>query len=219
MSHERRGRVRNAAALLLPLLLVSCTEKQRTINARGEFTITRATGTAHLELDGRLYDNAINRAGLDQAWSVITRGTSPYDALAITLTTVGTGDGDPVPLLAGLVLAVPTPLRSGARYPIGYAFPPPAEPMPMYWSRWGGYDLRLEGTAEIALRSFDYHTVGMRVENEFIATGASGLIEVVDRDDDRVTLRLSLNATDATSGLVILEGELDLWTESYRPPT
>lgn len=219
MATGRHERVARGTVVLIALLFVQCSKEQLTIDVRGDFTIDRETGeTAALLMEGRLYDEHVDRQSFNDAWAVVTRGAAPYEAIALTLTSVGSGDGDPVPLLAGLVIAIPTPLRSGASHAIGSAFPPPTDLMPLYWSIWGRRDLAAPATAEIALRTFDYHTVGMTIENEFIATAATGSIQVLRARDDYVDLRLDLTATNAAGDEVHLSGDVSIRAERYRPP-
>ncbi|HEX6306979.1 MAG TPA: hypothetical protein VFZ69_02260 [Longimicrobiales bacterium] len=218
MARGRPGRVARGTVVLLALLFIQCSKEQLTIDVRGDFTIGRETGeTAALLMEGRLYDEQTDRQSFNDAWAVVTRGAAPYEAIALTLTSVS-DSGDPVPLLAGLVIAIPTPLRTGASYTIGAAFPPPPDLMPMYWSIWGRRDLAAPATAEIALRTFDYHTVGMTIENEFIATAAAGSIQVLRARDDYVDLRLDLTATNAAGADVHLSGDVSIRAERYRPP-
>lgn len=214
-----RGMRTATAVLMLGLGAAGCAEEQLTINVRGDFTIVREDGsTEPLLMEGRLYEERIGRRAFNEAWAVVTRGAAPYDALALSLSSVGSGDGDPVPLLAGLVIALPVPLRRGDEYPIGGAFPPPTSDMPMYWNEWGRRDLGEPGVGEVALRTFDYHTVGMIIENDFVATDAEGTIEVIERRDDWIELRVDIVGTDGAGQTVRLEGVLDIRAERFTPP-
>lgn len=210
---------RPCVVLLLPLLLVRCTAEQLSINTRGDFTFVRESGAAVTGLmEGRVYEEMMGEREFGDAWDVVTSAASPYDALAVTMSLVGDGSGDPVQFSAALVIALPAPIRRNAHYTIGSAFPPPVDAMPLYWNRWGRHDLRQEGVAEIALRTFDYRTVGMTIENDFVATDASGFIEVISRGAEIIELRLDLTATNADGARVRLYGDLRITPERYTPP-
>jgi hypothetical protein len=215
----RRRRSHAAAALLaaVALLATGCGREERTLSVMGSATVAReGLAGETVRLEGRISDTQLGPEFSD-AWAAVTRGATPYPALMLTVTDAWDGAADRSDLVMGLVLAVPTPLRPGAVYPIGGAFAPPSG-MPMYWRAWGRRDVAVPGVAEVALRTFDYRRVGMRVENDFVAAAASGAVQVVSAGREQVVLRIDIVATDAAGRRVVLQGELDIRPERYTPP-
>ena len=129
-------------------------------------------------------------------------------------------DDEGVALLAGMVLALPTPLRAGRSYAITSTHEPPGgfDDLPMYWSVWGARMLREDDDAELALRLFDYHTQGMQIENDFVATAVTGSITIPARYDEVLEMTLDLTATDDAGEQVRLHGDLSVRGERYTPP-
>jgi hypothetical protein len=205
--------------LLVLLAAAGCTREERTITAHSRAVTVDRPGAAPdvVVMEGRIWDTAMAPDAFDAAWGVVTRRAAPYDAFMITLERVREGIPGESDLLVGLVLAVPLPLVAGVQYPIGHAFAPPSD-MPLYWRFWGRRDLQTRGTAEVSLRMFDYRAVGMRIENEFIATAATGTIRVVTSNREQVVLRLDLTATNAAGERALLSGDIDIRAERYRPP-
>ncbi|CAN5871410.1 hypothetical protein BH23GEM9_BH23GEM9_28740 [soil metagenome] len=169
-----------------------------------------------LGLEGRLYQDEIERSRFDAAWTAVVRGTPSIEALALT-TSGGEPDENGVTVLAGLAIVIPTPLTVGAVYPISRTIVPPSG-MPLYWRIWGPRELVTPGQAEISLRVFDYHSIGMRVENEHIAQAAAGTVRVLKREGDEMTLRIDVTTTDAAGKQVMLRGDFTVNPERYTPP-
>lgn len=210
---------RRVLLLSLALLFAACGgEEQRSLNFRAALTVLRDGGEIPLAMEGRLYEGLVSGPAFEDAWDVFTRGTAPYEGIAVTLGSTSTPGEEGSPLTAGLVLVLPTPLREGTRYAIGGAVPPPTSELPMYWSTWGQRALGDPDQAKVALRIFDYRAVGMRIENDFAATGATGTIEVVNRSKDYLELRLDVTATDAAGQTIRLRGDMSVAAERYTPP-
>jgi hypothetical protein len=67
--------------------------------------------------------------------------------------------------------------------------------------------------------SFDYHAVGMIVENDFVAESAVGTVEIVERyRGDHVVLRADIMLTAADGRTVRLRGDIRVSAERYTPP-
>jgi hypothetical protein len=211
------GRIMVGAALVL--VLAGCGREERTLVTTGVLTEERGASTAVMGLEGRLFEGDFREAEFRQMWNAVTSAAAPFDAMALTLSG-GTAGESGVSRLAGMVLVTPLPLARGARYEVGRALPPPARTgMPMYWSSWGRRDLQTPGQAEIAYRSFDYHAVGMIVENDFVAESAAGTVEVVERHrGDQVVLRADITMTAADGRTVRLRGDIRVVAERYTPP-
>jgi hypothetical protein len=209
------------AALVLPLVLAQCGREERSLITHGEFTAERSMAAdAALQLEARVFDVEMPAADFDPMWRVVTRGSSAVPAIAVTLQGGGEPDASGMAVLAAMVLVLPTPLGNGAVWPIGRVYAPASEvEMPMYWHDWGPRELSGPGEAGIVLRIFDYHSVGMRVENDFIARTATGTVRVLGRGDDAVQLRLDITATNEDDATVRLHGDFQLRAERYTPPS
>lgn len=199
-------------------LLAACGgREERSLNAYGTLTLERGTAQVDVLMQGRIHDVHFPQGQFDDAWAAVTRGAAPWDALMITaINTVLEPRGE-TDLTVALILAAPLPLVRGASYDIGAAFAPPAG-MPLYWNAWGRRELARDGVGEVALRVFDYRPVGMEILNDFVATAATGTIEVTTATRDQVILRLDISATNAGGETVRLYGDLDLRGERYTPP-
>jgi hypothetical protein len=209
--------------LLLPLLFVGCgPEEQRTVNVRGRFQVEREQGRPDLvELEGRAYEPRVPADAFSFVWDAVAGRGAAGGSSGVMLTLAGGSepDGAGVIVLTGMVLVLPLPLHAGANYAVTATFPPPGgAAMPMYWVAWGPRPLARAGEAAVALRTFDYRTIGMRVENEFVATGVTGSVQVLRRYRDHVELRLDIVATDAAGGRLRLHGDFSASNERYTPP-
>ncbi len=116
---------------------------------------------------------------------------------------------------ARMILVLPTPLREGARYPVGRAFPVPIGPHNPDVFRtpyWGRRALRAPGEAELAL--FFGHTRFVAPDPfaqevpEFVAASATGSVEVLDDGGNDLRLRLDLVAADSAGRPLRLGGEV-----------
>lgn len=229
------GRLPRRAAAALALLLAAAAggcvfcgaTEERTVGAMSDRTLTlsREPGgaTEEIAMEGRAgVREAGGGAAFEGLWDAVARGAPAPGGQGIALTLASTRmPGDTSTLLAAMVLVVPTPLAKGARYPIRGALPPPgATEMPMYWSVWGPRPLAAPGVGQAALRVFHYQSAGMVVRDDFVATGAEGSIEVVERwgHSDALLLRLDLLATDGTGRSVRLRGDVRVTAERYTPP-
>jgi hypothetical protein len=205
------------AALALSVFS-ACTREQRTLTVEGALVVTRQSGgeTQIFELLQRLYDTQLSPTDFERAWDAAFGG----DAIGTGLALSASGGGQPaagvVPLL-GLELVLPTPLSRGEVIPVSGTFPAP-QTMPLYWTEFGPHDLAVQGSAAIALRLFDYRSVGLVVEREFIATSASGTIEVVSIGDEHLELQLDITARNAAGEIVRITGPVSVRGERYRPP-
>jgi hypothetical protein len=190
------------------------------LNAHGTFVAERPFATAAtMDLEGRWFDTQTSPAQFEPAWDAVTKGNTSADAVAFTLSGGTPADAQGVTVLTALVLVLPTPLQVGRRYAVGAAIAPPSETdMPMYWSVWGPRSTTRADQADVALRVFDYHTIGMRVENDFIARIATGTVDVVRRVDNSLELRVDITATDAAGRVLRLHGDVDVRAERYTPP-
>jgi hypothetical protein len=213
------ARTLTLAVLGSAVFLAGCTREERTINVYGGLSLERdGAAPTPIRLEGRLMDTLLPAAEFEAAWSAVTRQTAPFEALALSLHGGSDADAAGVAVTAGLVLLLPTPLRTGNSFAVGRALQPPGSGMPMYWNTWGGRPLAAAGVAEIALRVFDYHTIGMRVERDFVAVSAAGTITVLDRGRDWVDVRLDITATSADGSSVRIHGDIALRAERYTPP-
>jgi hypothetical protein len=207
-------------ALLAVFLCAACGEEEKSLVTHGTFTVERPFATAAIvEAEGRWFDSNASAAQFEPAWNEITRGSSSAQAIALTLSGGTDPNAQGMTVLTALAVVVPTPLRAGQRYTIGSAIAPPSETdMPMYWQVWGARAVTRTGEADVALRVFDYQTVGMRVENDFIARVATGTIDVLRRGEDLVELRVDVTAHDATGRMLRLHGNFEVRAERYTPP-
>jgi hypothetical protein len=209
-------------ALAALLLAPGCGREERTVNVRGSFHVERDAGRPDVVgLEGRAYHPRISEESFRFTWDAVNGRGSAGGTVGVMLTLSGGGSADAagVAVLTGMMLAVPLPLTAGATYPVTGTFPPPgAAYMPMYWEGWGERRLVRAGEGEVALRVFDYHTIGMRVENEFIATAVNGTVQVTARYGDQVELRLDITASDAAGRQLRLHGDFTASNERYTPP-
>jgi hypothetical protein len=212
----------NRSALLVPALLLlvgACGREQRTIDVRGSFDVQRQLGgAAVLALEGRLYQDDLPSSDFDAMWSIVTRGTQAASGVTVTLSGGSERDASGRSVLAGVILVMPTPLSTGATYPIQHALAVPAQGMPMYWSFWGPVHMLVPGRADVGVRIFDYHASGMVVENDHVAVAATGTIEVLRRLGQQVELRLDVTTTDAAGRQATLRGDFTISPERYTPP-
>jgi hypothetical protein len=207
---------------LAALLATGCGREERTVNVRGSFQLDREAGRPDVVgLEGRAYHPRIPEESFRFTWDAVNgrSGAGSTSGVMLTLTGGSQPDAAGVAVLTGLMLAVPLPLAVGASYPVFGTFPPPGPAyMPMDWEGWGERRLNRAGEGEVALRVFDYHTIGMRVENEFIATAVTGTVQVTARSRDHVELRLDITATDAAGRQLRLQGDFTAGNERYTPP-
>jgi hypothetical protein len=207
---------------LAALLLAGCGREERTVNVHGSFHLERDAGRPDVVgLEGRAHTPRISEESFRFTWDAVNGRGGGGGTVGVMLTLSGGGSADAagVAVLTGMVLAVPLPLSAGASYPVTGTFPPPgAGYMPMDWAGWGERRLARAAEGEVALRVFDYHTIGMRVENEFIATAVSGTVQVTARRSDQVELRLDITATDAAGRQLRLHGDFTATNERYTPP-
>lgn len=208
-----------ALAALLPAL--GCGREERTVNVRGSFQLERDAGRPDVVgLEGRAYQPRIPEESFRFTWDAVN-GRGGGDTFGVMLTLAGGSDTNDagVAVLTGMMLVVPLPLVAGASYAVTGTFPPPGSNyMPMAWEGWGERRLVRAGEGEVSLRIFDYHTIGMRVENEFIATAVTGTVEVTARYSDQAELRLDITATNAEGRQVRLHGDFTASNERYTPP-
>jgi hypothetical protein len=179
-----------------------CGPDRRSVLTEAEsgFTVTRGARTAEpTTLNSSVQDQQLGTGQFQSLWDVFARGRQPYPAVAITATG---GSGSQ---MVGLVLALPTPVRSGQHLAVGAAFPPPDEPYVMYWSTCGSHPLRTAGQAEIGLRVSDFSPTGGPT-NTFVATTATGTIDVAEVDGHTFRLQLDVVAGDAAGETVRLRG-------------
>lgn len=179
-----------------------CGPDERSVLTSAEqgFTVSRGAGPAEpTTLNGSIFDRQLGPQRFQALWDVFAAGGQPYAGVAITATGGSAGQ------MVGLVVALPTPVRSGGHVTVAGAFAPPAEPYVMYWSEWGPHALRTAGQAEIALRVSDFSPTG-GVTNVFVATSATGTIDVTAVEDHAFRLQLDVVATDGTGQTVRLQG-------------
>ena len=203
------------------LLIVGCRKEERAIVTWAELEIVRGDGPAEpVHLEGRLHEVETGADVFGRIWDAVVDGEQPFEALALTLSGGGESDADGIALLAGMVIVLPTPLRSGASWAVTSTRAPPqgSPDMPIYWSVWGGRALRQAGEAELALRLFDYHTADMLKENDFVATGVTGTVVVTARYDELLELSVDLTATSDDGLVARITGDMRLSAESYTPP-
>lgn len=215
-----------ALPLALALLPGACSalcgaEEERTVVVQSDrsVTVTRGPGGAGqpMALEGTSHAGAGQQA-FEDTWAAVTRGASLGGGVAITASTVRM-PSDTSTLLVAVALVLPTPLREGARYSVGGTFAPPsATDMPMYWSVWGSRPLPGANQAAVSLRSFNYLSVGMQTLNNFIATGATGTVEVTDRFDEGFSLLVDITTTDGSGRTVRIQGPLRVEGQRYTPP-
>ena len=207
-------------ALLALLVCAACGEEEKSLVTHGTFTVERPFATAAtVEVEGRWFDSNASSSQFEPAWEAVTRGSSSAEAIALTLSGGTAANAQGMTVLTAFVVVLPTPLRAGQRYTIGTAIAPPSETdMPMYWHVWGPRAVTRAGEADVALRVFDYQTIGMRVENDFIARVATGTIEVLRRGEDLVELRVDVTAHDAAGRMLRLHGDFEVRAERYTPP-
>jgi hypothetical protein len=211
-----------SAVVVLPLLLAQCGREELTVNVWGTFDVVREVGRNDvLHVEGRAYEPRVSHDDFKAVWDAVSRTGSGDGTRGVALTLAGGSDTDPagVSVLTGMVLVIPLPLARNASYPVTRTNPPPsATDMPMYWERWGEHALAQPGEAEIALRVFDYHTIGMQTHNDFIATGVTGTVRVLSRQGEHVEFRLDITATDAAGSQLVLRGDFSAAAERYTPP-
>jgi hypothetical protein len=209
-------------ALAALLLTAGCGREERTVHVRGSFQLERDVGRPDVVgLEGRAYHPRIPEEAFRFTWDAVNGLGGAGGTVSVMLTLSGGSEQDAagVAVLTGLMLAVPLPLTAGASYPVTGTFPPPGSAyMPMDWEGWGERRLDRAGEGEVALRVFDYHTIGIRVENEFIATAVTGTVQVTGRYRDHVDLRLDITATDAAGRQLRLHGDFAATNERYTPP-
>jgi hypothetical protein len=208
--------------LAVLLLSAGCGREELTVNVRGSFQLDREVGRPDVVgLEGRAYHPRIREESFRFTWDAVKGRGGAGGTVGVMLTLSGGGSPDAagVNVLTGMMLAVPLPLTAGASYPVTGTFPPPGSAyMPMDWEGWGERQLDRPGEGLVALRVFDYHTIGMRVENEFIATAVTGTVQVTARYRDHVDLRLDITATDAAGRQLRLHGDFSATNERYTPP-
>ena len=195
-------------------------EEERTVATWAELQVVRGDGPPEpVHLEARWPEAYAARTDFERVWQVVAAGGAPVEAVAVTLTGGGEADAAGVALLVGMVLVVPTPIRPGESWSVtGTRVPPGEALMPIDWSVWGGRSPERAGEAEIALRMFDYHTLDMAQENQFVATGVTGTLSVLARHDEVVELELDLDVADGSGGVASLSGTLRIWGERYTPP-
>jgi hypothetical protein len=112
--------------LLAVVLASGCGREQRSINVTGSASLIRGNGAAEsVRLEGRVYDVEMPADAFADAWAVVSREAAPYPAMMLTVGSAWDVVAERTDLVAGLILAVPTPLRAGAVYAIDHTFPPP----------------------------------------------------------------------------------------------
>lgn len=188
-------------AVLAALILSACCagEQQERIHLYARDAYVEVDG-ARLPFEPDVFLQPAD-AGLQrfrEVQNIVARGGEDYEALLV---------GAPVTPGGSFAIALPTPLRSGAVYRVGRAFPPP-EGADVPGGLWAGRDLAGPGEAEVALRS-----------GGFTATRATGTVEVTVSSGGTVDLRLDLAGTDASGRTMRLHAEvLRLAYESFTPP-
>ena len=211
-----------SVVVVLPLLLAQCGREELTVNVWGTFDVDREVGRNDvLHVEGRAYEPRISHDDFKAVWDAVSRTGSGDGTRGIALTLAGGSSSDVagVTVLTGMVVVVPLPLARNASYPVTRTIPPPsATDMPMYWESWGDRALARPGEAEIALRVFDYHSIGMHTQNDFIATAVTGTVSVLNRQGNHVELRLDITATDTAGSQLVLRGDFSATTERYTPP-
>ncbi|HEX7239273.1 MAG TPA: hypothetical protein VF263_03325 [Longimicrobiaceae bacterium] len=150
----------------------------------------------------------------DDVWNAVAGGASFVEGQGVALTFHGIVPGRDR-TTARMILVLPTPLRKGARYPVGRTFPVPIGPRnpDVYRSPyWGRRALRRAGEAEIAM--FFGHTRFVAPDPfaqevpEFVAASATGSVEVVEDRGNDLRLRLDLVAADSAGRPLRLGGDL-----------
>lgn len=209
-----------ASALVLLAAWGCAGEEERTVVTWAELRVVRGDGPPEpVHLEARWPEAYAARTEFERVWQVVAAGGAPVEAVAVTLTGGGEADAAGVALLVGVVLVVPAPIRAGESWSVtGTRAPPDGELMPMDWSVWGGRTPQRTGEAEIALRMFDYHTLDMARENQFVATEVSGTLTVLARYDEVVELEIDVEVVDVSGQVASISGTLRLWGERYTPP-
>lgn len=195
-------------------------EEERTVVSWAELQVVRGDGPPEpVHLEARWPEAYASAADFERVWQVVAEGGAPVEAVAVTLTGGGEADAAGVALLLGMVLVVPAPIRSGGSWSVtGTEVPPGGDLMPMDWSVWGVRTPQRAGEAGVALRMFDYHTLDMARENQFVATGVTGTLSVLARYDEEVELEIDLDVVDVSGRVATISGTLRLWGERYTPP-
>lgn len=209
-----------ASAVLLFALGTCGGEEERTVVTWAELQVVRDDGPAEpVRLEARWPEAYAPGTEFERVWEVVAADGAPVEAVAVTLTGGGEADAEGVTLLVGMVLVVPAPIRSGESWSVtGTRVPPGGALMPMDWSVWGGRAPQRTGEAEIALQMFDYHTLDMARENQFVATQVTGTLAALARYDEVVELEIDVDVVDASGQVASISGTLRLWGERYTPP-
>lgn len=224
----------NAAACLAVLALAGCGHplfdcgETRSVPSEATLAVTAVPGAAPppgdslgrlpaaLGLGFELYDFNMERLPgvFGDVVGVVARGESLGSGQGLSLMWVGGVRGRDA-TTARLVLVLPTPLRAGARYPIGGTVPAPVglhNPDVYGYTQYGRRALRTPGRAEAGL--FWGHTRFVPPDPfavefpEFAARSTSGSVEVVSDRGSELRLRLDMVAADSAGRPLRFQGDV-----------
>jgi hypothetical protein len=194
-----------------------CTREERTLAVQGSLIATRAGhDTQILEVGSRLPDAQLSAQAFEDAWNAALHGNDIGTGVALSMGGQGQEVAGKTPLI-GLMIVLPTPFDRGDVIPVSGTFRAPTT-MPLYWTTFGPHPLAAQGTASVALRLFDYRAIGLITERDFLATSATGSIEIVSMSGDQVELEIDITARNDLGETVQLIGPITVRGEKYRPP-
>lgn len=184
-----------------------------TVSSVDSLTFTWSDRTLRQQTGGRVTDRETTPAGFRALHDALEGRPHGVNGVAITLS-----ERDPATnQMVTLSIAVPAELRRGARYPVGgtYALPPGEMHGPIAW---GSRTLGSPGHAEVGFNTSSYSFPPPVHTYIYLATGATGWVEVVERGRGWMHLQLSLDFTDADGRVVRVTGRVQAQAERYTPP-
>jgi hypothetical protein len=188
--------------------------EQLAVNASAidPLTFNVAGRTTRLQVQGRITDREIDRAQFRALFDPLDGESASTPAIMFSL-----GERDPATgELFSLTLAVPATLQRGARYTVGEAFTVPVG-LSTDPGAFGGRALRVPGQAEVAFSTSLYSFPPPTNTLTFLATRASGTIEVTARRSESVELLLSLQLTDENGRTATIAGSVQANAERHGP--
>jgi hypothetical protein len=204
--------------LALSIPLSACNycgaEEQLAVNASAIDSLTFVVGgrTTRLQVQGRITDREIDRTQFHALFDPLEGRSGSAPAIVFSL-----GERDPATgELFTLTLAIPATLQRGARYTVGEAFTVPVG-LSTDPGAFGGRAVRVPGQAEVAFSTSLYSFPPPTHTMTFVATRASGTIEVVARRSESVELLLSLQLTNENGRTATIAGRVQANSESNTP--
>jgi hypothetical protein len=196
--------------------LLCDTDEERSVNVgTGEgLLLARDTGgsPSRVNLQGRVMQLELSEAAFDDLFDIVADGATPYDGVVLPMS----GDDPVTGELVALSLALPTPLRNGARYLVGGAFDVALGEQG--GQAWTPRPLAHPERAEVGLKTGTYTFPPPEYHASYAATQAGGTIDVRRRGDEAVELTLDLVLRDGTGRTFRLTGTATAYAERYTPP-